>query len=326
MAELERQQPDHRAAFALDMAQGGRIHPLNEDELRNFREDRDGVFGPSRWDTPNLTGELPFTFTSLPSPAAVENAIKSDIGGENHFRFAPSRGSPEEDANAIMHLLDNIGNVKYSEPGAVIHMQSPTFNQKKRWIPGWEGDGILGQSEFQMTVAPSGQVFELEYYEHHFSTTLLTGSKVWFTFPPLQANLNLLRTAYEGQTLLLPPYWSCMIFCTETSTSCSFSLSTAAQYIYRIKHMGLWLSHNLFWDTGEQLQSHLVRYVTELAAHFASIITGDLKRFKVGPVQNQICSEWLKPAPKQVEESKSMKEKIGVLLSLIEDEEARERE
>jgi len=353
MAELERHQSDHRAAFAFDTAQGGRIHPLNEDELRHFQKETDGVFGPSQWDTPNLNGELPFTFTSLPSPTAVEKAIKSDVGGENHFRFAPSRGSPEDDANAVMHLLDNIGNPRYSEPGAVVHMQSPTFNQKKRWISGWEGDGVLGQSEFQMTVAPAGEIFELEYYEHHFSTTLLTGSKVWFTFPPLQANLDLLRKAYEcmhdsntshvpldvlsemqhgiaiiqkpGQTLLLPPYWSHMIFCTETSTSCSFSLATAAQFMYRIKHMDLWVSHNLFWETGEQLQSHLVRYASELATHFATIMTGDLKRFKVAPVQNQICSEWVKTGPKEAAEFENMKEKIGVLLSLIDDEEARER-
>ncbi|KAG9185489.1 hypothetical protein G6011_08033 [Alternaria panax] len=353
MAELERCQVDRRAAFAFNMAKGGRIHPLNDDELKQFRKEKGGVFGSSTWDTPTLSTELPFTFTSLPSPAAVEKAIKSDIGGENHFRFAPSRGSPDDDALAIMRLLDNIGNARYSEPGTVVHMQSPTFNRKRRWIPGWDGDGMLGQSDFLLTIAPAGEVFELEYHDHHFSTTLLTGSKVWLTFPPLQANLDLIRKAYgdmhaantsrvaldvlavmqhgifiiqkPGQTLLFPPFWSVMTFCTKTSTSCGFSLATAAQYMYRIKNMDHWLTANLFWDTGEDQQMHLEEFAAELATHFSLIMTGDFKRFKVANVQNAICSEWIKTATKNNPNVENMKEKIGALLSLIDNEEEREK-
>ncbi|RAR02895.1 hypothetical protein DDE82_005449 [Stemphylium lycopersici] len=247
MAELERCQADPRAAFVFDLAQSGRVHPLDEKDLGRHRKEKDGVFGPTVWDTPTLTAELPFTFTSPPSVAAVENALKNDIGGDNHFRFAPSRGSPEEDAKAIIQLLENIGKAKYSESGSIIHMQSPTFDRAKRWIAGWEADGMLGQSDFRMTIAPTGEIFELEYYEHHFSTTLLTGSKVWLAFPPLEYNLDLLRKAYgyidttatlqvpvgvlgkmqngiaiiqkPGQTLMVPPYWSLMTFCTSASTS-----------------------------------------------------------------------------------------------------------
>jgi hypothetical protein len=353
MVELEPYQSDHRVAFAFEMAQDGRVHPLNEDELKNLRKERDGIFGPSQRDTPTLSAELPFTSTSLPSPAAIENAIKSDIGGKNHFRFAPSRGSPERDAHAIMRLLDNIGHARYSEPGAVVHMQSPTFDRAKRYIPGWEGDGTLAQSNFQLTIAPAGEIFELEYYDHHFSSTLLTGSKVWLTFPPLQANLLLLRKAYEdmhtantsrvplaiiselqhgiviiqkrGQTLVLPPYWSHMTFFTTTTTLCSFFVATAAQYMSRINNMDIWLNVNLFWDTAEQQQAHLVSYATELATHFAAIMTGNFKRFKAGPVRNQICSEWAKVAPDNAADFGNMQDKIGALLALIQDEEVKDR-
>ena len=117
MAELERCQADHRAAFVFDLAQSGRVHPLDEKDLSRHREESDGVFGPMVWDTPTLTAELPFTFSSLPSMAAIGRALKHDIVGENHFRFAPSRGSREDDANAIIQLLDNIGEARYSEPG-----------------------------------------------------------------------------------------------------------------------------------------------------------------------------------------------------------------
>ncbi|RYO54326.1 hypothetical protein AA0116_g9246 [Alternaria tenuissima] len=353
MAELERYQVDHRAAFAFEMAQRGRVHPLNEDELKHFRKEKDGVFGPSPWDTPNLSTELPFTFSSLPSPASVENAIKNDIGGENHFRFAPSRGSQDDDATAIMHLLDNIQTPTYSDPGAVVHMQSPTFNRAWRWMPGWESEGMLGQSDFLLTVAPAGEVFELEYHDHHFSTTLLTGSKVWLTFPPLQANLDVLRKAYgemhaantsrvaldilaemqhgifiiqkPGQTLLFPPFWSHMIFNTATSVSCGFFIATAAQYVYRTRNMDLWLSLNLFWDSAEEQQNHLENYAAELATHLSTIMTGNFKRFKVANVQNAICREWVKTAQKKETDFESMQEKIGGLLGLIDDEEEREK-
>ncbi|KAL1792934.1 hypothetical protein ACET3X_009441 [Alternaria dauci] len=353
MVELERYQVDHRAAFAFELAQGGRVHPLNEDEMKHFRKDKDGVFGPSSWDTPTLSRELPFTFTSLPSPASVENAIKNDIGGENHFRFAPSRGSPDDDAAAIMHLLDNIQTPGYSEPGAVVHMQSPTFNRARRWIPGWEGDGMLGQSDFLFTIAPAGEVFELEYHDHHFCTTLLTGSKVWLTFPPLQANLDLLRKAYgemhaadtshvaldilagmqhgifiiqqPGQSLLFPPFWSHMRFNTATSVSCSFFIATAAQYMHRIKNMDLWLTLNLFWDAAEEQQNHLENYAAEIAAHFSTIMAGNFKRFKAANVQNAICSEWVKAAQKKDPGFENMKDKISGLLELIKDEEERQK-
>lgn len=59
----------------------------------------------------------------------------------------------------------------------------------------------------------------------------------------------------------------------------------------RVKNMDLWLTVNLFWSKAEQQQSYLVNYATELASHFSTIMAGDLKRFKVGPVQNLICSE-----------------------------------
>jgi hypothetical protein len=232
-------------------------------------------------------------------------------------------------------------------------MQSPTFNRAWRWMPGWESEGMLGQSDFLLTVAPAGEVFELEYHDHHFSTTLLTGSKVWLTFPPLQANLDVLRKAYgemhaantsrvalgilaelqhgifiiqkPGQTLLFPPFWSHMIFDTATSVSSGFFIATAAQYVYRIRNMDLWLSLNLFWDSAEEQQNHLENYAAELATHFSTIMTGNFKRFKVANVQNAICREWVKTAQKKETDFENMKEKIGGLLELIDDEGEREK-
>jgi hypothetical protein len=352
MAELERVK-DLRAEFAFSMASDGQVHPLHDGELKLLRKEKeDTPYGPSEWASPILSGTELLPFRSIPSAARVETALKYDIGGENFFRFAPSRGSPEQDADAIIQLLDNISNPRYSTPGAVIHMQSPTFDRYRQDITGWDSDSMLGHSSLQMIIAPANEIFELEYYEHYFSSTLLTGSKVWFAFPPLYGNLSLLRQAYNsiqatrssqipldilakmqhgiaiiqkpGQTLLLPPFWPVMTFCTETSTSAGFFIATAAQFMQRAKHVDLWLSVNLLWDTPEQQQSHLVHYATEFANHFATILAGKFKRFKAAPVINQICQEWMKNNPKD-SKFESMKDKVTGLCSLIQNPQEAQR-
>ena len=89
--------------------------------------------------------------------------------------------------------------------------------------------------------------------------------------------------------------------------------------------MDLWLSLNLFWDSAEEQQNHLENYAAELAIHFSTIMTGNFKRFKVANIQNAICREWVKTAQKKETDFENMKEKIGGLLGLIDDEEEREK-
>jgi hypothetical protein len=352
MAELERVE-NTRAEFAFGMVSNGQVHPLHDGELKSLRKEKeDTPYDPCEWASPILSGTELSPFRSIPSAARVEAVIKYDIGGDNFFRFAPSRGSPDQDADAIIQLLDNISNPRYSNPGAVIHMQSPTFDRYRQDITGWDSDGMLGHSSFQMTIAPANEIFELEYYEHYFSSTLFTGSKVWFAFPPLDGNLSLLRQAYDGiqttglsripldilvkmqhgiaiiqkagQTLLMPPFWPVMTFCTETSTSAGFFVATAAQFMQRAKHIDLWMSVNLLWDTLDQQQSHLVHYATEFANHFATILAGKFKRFKAAPLINQICQEWVKTNPKDPE-YENMKDKVTSLCSLIQNQQEAQR-
>ncbi|KAH7361186.1 hypothetical protein BKA66DRAFT_573534 [Pyrenochaeta sp. MPI-SDFR-AT-0127] len=196
MFEIEKcENPCAQSIFNL--ALGGHIHSLDESALKELRKERIGIFKPSEWDSPILAGMEQFPFASVPPVAQIQSIVTYDMEDQNSFRFAPSRGSPEQDTHAAVKLLNNIGNSVYCEPGAIIHMQSPTLDLLRSSSPNWHTDGFLGQSNFQVTIAPANEVFELEYYEHYFLSTLLVGSKVWLAFPPLHGNLTILRQAYE---------------------------------------------------------------------------------------------------------------------------------
>ncbi|KAF1943144.1 hypothetical protein EJ02DRAFT_487001 [Clathrospora elynae] len=156
-----------RARFAFHLAQGGHTRPLSEKESKRLRKETGSAYGSSVNDSPILSGLEGLLFALLLSALQMETELKLDIGGQNHFRFAPSRGSPELNANAVMRLLDNIGNPGFCEPGAVIHMQSPCFDKHRRGSVNWEQHGFLGQSNLQMIIAPASEVFELEDYEYH---------------------------------------------------------------------------------------------------------------------------------------------------------------
>jgi hypothetical protein len=71
------------------------------------------------------------------------------------YRFAPSRGSEEEDRKAAVRLMDRIGDTGYEEPGAIVHMQSFSLDRAKEEVKGWEGHGLLGYSVPKVTVAPA---------------------------------------------------------------------------------------------------------------------------------------------------------------------------
>ncbi|KAA8618979.1 hypothetical protein PtrSN002B_005635 [Pyrenophora tritici-repentis] len=352
MFELEPFQADNLASLAFNMALGGLVHPLHENELKHLRKKKVGIYGPRQWDTPFLSEKLPFTFSSLLSPVAIQKVIRNDIGGENYFRFTSSYGSSLDDTAAIIELLDNITNPRFTSPGAVVQMTSPSINCTKNWNPSWENDCMLSQSNVQVTVAPRGQAFELEYHEHYFSTTLFTGSKVFLAFPPHITNLDHMRRTFQGkrtrlptlgilremqqgiaiiqkrgQVLLIPPFWSIMTFCTETSVSAGFFVATASAFMSRIHNMDLWLSECLFWPTLAQRQAQLVPYVEELAGHFSDIMSDDVKQSKPAKsVQRAICLEWVKfSTDKDGEKYESMQEKVGELLGCILDDGTRMR-
>lgn len=357
MLELERVK-GREADCAFKMAKGGRVHALNELELKKLRNARGGVFNPSEWESPILSGSEELPFISPPTVAQTQRILKEDIGGENFFRFAPSRGSPEMDAQATMKLLDNIGNPTYREPGAVFHMVSPQFDRLRSRSPNWNADGFLGQSNFQMTIAPANEVFELEYYDHHLFSTLLTGSKVWLAFPPLHGNPDILRQVYEdmrftlpntihvlrqlqhgiaivqkpGQTLMIPAYWFVMVFCSETSTSCGFFIATALKFMDRVRYLEVWRAVNRLWPDKKQQQAHLVKYASEFASHLTQILKDSCKHFRATPIIAAICREWMRntedfnvPSRDKAVWPKTMKDKLVELCALIEDQAERAR-
>lgn len=205
MFNLEPLNTDARAALAFNMALAGRIHPLDENELKQLRKGRHAIYGPRQWDTPILSEELPFTFSSLHSPVAIQKALTNETGGENYFRLTSSHGTLENDVTAVVDLLGNITDPNYSSQEAIVQMTSPTINRAKQRITTWEDDFVLSQSNIQVTIAPGGQVFELEYHEHFFSATLFIGSKVLFAFPPHPTNLDLLRRTFQGKLSRIPP-------------------------------------------------------------------------------------------------------------------------
>jgi hypothetical protein len=133
------------------------------------------VFPEDPFESPILSGLEEIPFISLASTAQIQDALKGDIGGNNTFRFASSRGSPI-----------------YNERGAIIRMQSPA----SKTLP-WQVDGVLGQSNFQMTAAPAHEVFDLTYYEDYVFFTLLTGNKVRIAYSPFYNNPTILQKQYK---------------------------------------------------------------------------------------------------------------------------------
>jgi hypothetical protein len=239
-------------------------------------------------------------------------------GGPGPVPLRTSRGTPGDKIVATRNLLANISNPTYNEPGAIRHMRSLTLDQVKAEATGWEALGVLGHSTLEVTVAPAKEVFELECYQNYLSTTLLSGRKVWLVFPPTQENLDRLHQVYKdmydsapltvphvlvqmqhgiaiiqnsGQTLLLPPYWAAMAFCTRTSTSCGFFTATATNFMQRVQCMDLRLSITALCETTEQQQAHFVQHATELATHLASILAGTLKGVKLAAIQQAIHEE-----------------------------------
>ena len=114
----------------------------------------------------------------------IKAIVSNGMGGENTYHFANSHGSPEKDAQAIVELLNNIGNPHYNKPGTILRMQSSMFERLCMYKPDWHSDGMLGVLEVSMAVTPADGVEDMEYYNNYSFSTLLTGTKVWLTYPP----------------------------------------------------------------------------------------------------------------------------------------------
>ncbi|KAH9874955.1 hypothetical protein J1614_004443 [Plenodomus biglobosus] len=322
---------DPRAIILFDMAREGRHHALNEEALKPQRDASNGPFDPNIFESPILAGQNLQPFDMMPTVDEVQRILFAEIGAPNFFRFAPTRGSAERDAFAAAELLRNLGYPWYQEPGAIIHMDSPTFGRLRVQYDRWEHIGFLGQSNYKITVAPANEVFELVHHDYHLFSTLLTGCKVWLAFPPHPQNLHVLRTGYEekwlessdtammnilpglrhgifiiqrpGETLLLPPQWSFIIVSTQTSACCEFWRAMATKYVDRLSELHTRLMLNRLWPTNSLEQSHLISYAVELSAHLEHILNGSFKYFNASKVINRLCREWFKSHPEDSEES-----------------------
>jgi hypothetical protein len=174
---------DARFVQIYRMAKEGNLLQLNVEE---GTDDMDGLL-QDFWNAPILSGIEERPLEDLPTPAQVQHIIKQNISSENHFRFAPSRGSPEADAHAIQNLLDNITNPTYTAPGTILHAKIPTLDhlqkkKKTRWNT--ESDGCLGQADFQAIIAPAHDFFDMKVHATYHLITLLTGTQVVVAYPP----------------------------------------------------------------------------------------------------------------------------------------------
>ncbi|KAI8934932.1 hypothetical protein NX059_008600 [Plenodomus lindquistii] len=345
MAELEFCQ-DPRAAVLFKMALAGNHHALNEEALKELRREGVGPFKPNIFESPVLAGWNLQPFAFMPDADDIQHILLAEIGAPNVFRFAPTRGSVERDARAAAELLGNIANPRFKDPGAIIHMDSPTFDRLSLGYDRWEHLGFLGQTRYKTTIAPANEVFELVHHDHYLFSTLLVGCKVWLAFPPHPANMDALRQGYEdkwleasdtammntlpklqhgifivqrpGETLLIPPHWSFMVVSTQTSTCCESWRAMATKYVDRLSSIGAWVLMNRLWPTKNLQQSYLVSYVRELGEHLEHILNGNFKYFNPSKVITKLCNGCFKLDPKDSNKS-TLNDMIKTLFVHIED-------
>jgi hypothetical protein len=331
---------DTRAMYAFEMAMHGSLYPLNEEILRPIRQTED-MFEEDIRSSPVLTGLQDIPFTSIPTHTQLQNILKRDIGGKNFFRFAPSLGSPELDAVATLNLLTSLLDPLYNARGAVMHMTSPTLDRlQKTNKHSWQNEGRLGESALQVTIAPASEVFDLEYYDYFRISTLLLGAQVRIAYPPLDSNLEHLRTHYSqlqggrifgamkpdlqhgiaivqraGETLTLPPFWPCITFCTQTCVAAGHCLATATKYFQRLVNTELYLAMVRLWPDKKKEKLELARYIESLAAHLNRVLNGSFPGNKVDGVIVQLCKLW----------DVDFKPKVSALCSMIDEHAERDR-
>ncbi|KAH7399027.1 hypothetical protein DE146DRAFT_612709 [Phaeosphaeria sp. MPI-PUGE-AT-0046c] len=297
--------PNPQAMHIYYMVQTAQVYPLNEEQLRSIRLHLKGTIGDDVSNYPILVGPEDLPFEQMPTRSQLQNVLKEDIGDPNFFRFAPSRGSPELDVEATFELLQNLLDPFYSNRGAVIHMTSPTLNGLRIDTPATHIPGTLGISDIQLTLAPNTEVFELEYFAYTRVIPLLLGTQVVVTFPPVPANLSALRNSYEnessmpsvfmhtspslshgialvqkaGETLVLPPFWSHVICCTQTCVSAAYSVASVAGVADRARHIDLLRAVMQIWPDKSKEQSELTKYARELASHMDRVLNGKIEGY-----------------------------------------------
>ncbi len=123
IVELQRDDsPGCRALY--DLVASGSMYLLDEKELGPLRR-KGTVFSRDEWASPVFTRDTPFA--TILSPNQVQRTLLNDVGGKNRYYFAPCRGSPELDGQAVMELLHNMSNPRYNQPGSILHRQSPSI-------------------------------------------------------------------------------------------------------------------------------------------------------------------------------------------------------
>jgi hypothetical protein len=212
----------------------------------------------------------------------------------------------------------------------------------------WAGDGILGQSNLQMTVTPAGETFDLEFSLHYYFCTLLTGTKVVVACPPHHGNPLTLQHQYvklvneavgsvfldiaselqhgiaivqkAGETLMIPPFWAYMSFCVETCTSAGYFIATALKFMERMVSIDLQVATVLMWPSKIEQQAELVQYVESLALHLDVLLNqpSSFVGFKPGAVVREICNNCDRELV-QAPERGMLKAQVCRLCSLIED-------
>lgn len=316
MVELERTGSPN-ARFLHDLAESGRVHSLNENQLSPLRK-QGKIFQRSEWASPILTDQLPFD--NLPKTREIKNILMNEIGGENMYHFVPSRGTPELDAQAIVELLNNVGNSKYSAPGAILNARSPTFERLCKYKVEWPHDGTLSVSQVTMTVTPADDIQHTEYYDSYTLSTLLQGSRVWLAFPPLPGNFDALQAHYQllatdkyalgmstardfqhgvliiqkaGQGLMMPPFWTATAISTQMAVSATYHASAATDFVQRIKHLSVFrLTAQLGLSNEAQEQSRLISLASELVDHLQRILDHSFPYRKVSKVVIDVCREY----------------------------------
>lgn len=184
-----------RARILHDLVANGNVHSLDENKLGPLRK-AGTVFHHSEWASPMLNDRLPFA--TMLNTNQIKRLLLNDLGGKNLYHFTPTRGSPEKDAQAMVELLNNIGNAHYSKPGSILHMDCPTFESLCEYKANWPYDGMLGHSPVDIAVMPADDIQDMDYHDNYFLSTLLTGTKIWFVYPPHQENIASLNLEYQA--------------------------------------------------------------------------------------------------------------------------------
>ncbi|KAF1359005.1 hypothetical protein EJ07DRAFT_78156, partial [Lizonia empirigonia] len=257
MIELDRSN-NPRARIFYDLVANGNVHSLDEKKLGPLRK-ANTVFHRSEWASPMLNDQLPFA--TMLNTNQIKGLLLNDLGGNDLYHFTPTRGSPEKDAQAIVELLNNIGNPHYSKPGSILHLESPTFESLCKHKANWPCDGMLGHSPVDIAVTSADDIQDMNYHDNYVLSTLLTGTKIWFVYPPHQENIASLNVEYQailinegvfamdhaanfqhgigivqraGQTVLVPPFWTTVSISIQTYVSCSYYMATAMVFADRI--------------------------------------------------------------------------------------------